>query len=95
MAVRSGGRQSRRSISLSLRKNWNSKECADHEITGLQGFPALKRKEAARLPVRPKSREETPKEGNETIARLVRHKVDVRRTKRNRIFLHCRTISPA
>ena len=41
------------------------------------------------MPVRPKSREETPKEGSKTIARLAREKVDVQRTKRNRNFSHC------
>ena len=47
------------------------------------------------MPVRPKSREETPKEGSKTIARLARRKVDVQRTKRNSNFLHCSNLLAA
>jgi hypothetical protein len=55
--------------------------------------PGCHVKGAARRPVRPKSREETPKEGSETndrVAGLAISYVDVRRTKSKRFFLHCR-----
>ena len=51
-------------------------------------------KGAARRTVRPKSREETPKEGNEVsekLTNLARQNLDVRRTKRKAILLHCRS----
>src|SRR5262249_9010802 len=48
--------------------------------------------------VRPKSREETPKEGNDAGNQSCRPRLpylDVRRTKGNEKFLHCRSPIPA
>ena len=58
--------------------------------------PVREIKGAARRSVRPKSREETPKEGSEAsdeVASLAKPNLDVRRTKRKRILLQCRNLA--